>query len=194
VSSWRTSSPRIIIITQPCKRFSPVLIDFYNSYAKPSKVEIIYVSSDKDVEEFEAYYEKMPWLAVPAEGTAGIKNALAQKLNISAIPTLIVLQAKTGKFITNNGRNEVTNANNVKEKAEELIETWKKTEAVPLEEASALQERPGIFYKIVQTFLQKPWYLIGLFYIVKGVIRKYNKYMEDHAGDEGEGGGGHAEF
>ena len=39
----------------PCKTFSPLLMQFYNATAKDGKLEIVYVSSDANVGEFEGY-------------------------------------------------------------------------------------------------------------------------------------------
>jgi thiol-disulfide isomerase/thioredoxin len=39
----------------PCKTFSPLLREFYNAAAKDGKLEIVYISSDRDVESFKEY-------------------------------------------------------------------------------------------------------------------------------------------
>lgn len=39
----------------PCKTFSPLLREFYNAAAKDNGLEVVYVSSDKDVASFEDY-------------------------------------------------------------------------------------------------------------------------------------------
>jgi nucleoredoxin len=39
----------------PCKTFSPLLMQLYNAAAKDGKLEIVYVSSDSNPEEFEGY-------------------------------------------------------------------------------------------------------------------------------------------
>ena len=44
---------------QPCQAFSPLLIDFYNQTSKDGKLEIVYISSDRTVPDFEGYYKKM---------------------------------------------------------------------------------------------------------------------------------------
>ena len=60
----------------PCKQFTPILAQFYNTVNKKlgcknisdpidRKFEIIWVSRDSSVEEFVNYYSKMPWLALP---------------------------------------------------------------------------------------------------------------------------------
>ena len=39
----------------PCKIFSPLLREFYTAAAKKNGLEVVYVSSDKDVPSFEEY-------------------------------------------------------------------------------------------------------------------------------------------
>ena len=63
----------------PCKAFSPVLMDFYKAISEKGKMEIVYISSDKSLQEFEEYFKKMPWLSIPLEqGSAAIKSNLAE--------------------------------------------------------------------------------------------------------------------
>jgi nucleoredoxin len=93
------------------------------------------MSSDSDVESFNQYFGKMPWTSLPTLGSSAIKQSLADSLKISGIPALVVLDAKTGHFISDNARFDVSNAHGNEVKCEALIDTWKKTEAVPIEEA-----------------------------------------------------------
>ena len=39
----------------PCKTFSPLFREFYNAAAKEKGLEVVYVSSDKDMESFKEY-------------------------------------------------------------------------------------------------------------------------------------------
>lgn len=77
----------------------------------------------------------MPWKSLPVFGSAAIKQKLADSLKISGIPTLVVLDAKTGHFISDTAKYDVESAVGNDEKSKSLIETWKKAEAVPFEEA-----------------------------------------------------------
>jgi nucleoredoxin len=44
----------------PCRNFSPILEDFYAEVNDPDKrFEIVYVSSDKDQDQFNVYFESM---------------------------------------------------------------------------------------------------------------------------------------
>ena len=53
----------------PCQGFTPKLVDFYQGFKqrtdKGDCLEIVYISSDKDEEQFTEYFNSMPWLAVP---------------------------------------------------------------------------------------------------------------------------------
>jgi nucleoredoxin len=153
----------------PCKTFSPILMDFYNETAKDHNLEIIYVSSDRTVADFTEYYGKMPWLAIPSdEGAAAIKSVLADKLKISAIPTLVVLDGD-GKYITNNAREAVGAAAAFEEKRNQLIQWWKNKEAVPLDQADL---GGGSWFSggiggILMAIMKNPTYIFGLLYLFK---------------------------
>jgi hypothetical protein len=62
----------------PCKRFSPLLIDFYNVCKE--ELEIVFVSSDRDDRSFGDYFAKMPWLAMIPAYTNIEQNARQAKL------------------------------------------------------------------------------------------------------------------
>ena len=77
----------------PCKMFTPQLKNFYNTVNATSKrLEIVWVSSDEDLEEFEDYFEEMPWLAVEFESEDDIdRDDISEKFDVSNIPQFIVL-------------------------------------------------------------------------------------------------------
>lgn len=50
----------------PCRGFTPKLVDFYNKFQNRN-LEIVFVSSDKDEEQFTEYFQEMPWCALPFE-------------------------------------------------------------------------------------------------------------------------------
>ena len=123
--------------------FTPQLSKFYTNCCIPNGVEIIYISSDKDVPSFNDYYGKMPWKSLPVLGSAPIKQKLADSLQISGIPALVVLDAKSGHFVSDTARFDVAKVLGDDEKSKRLIESWKNTEAVPFEEASLSGTAPG---------------------------------------------------
>ena len=120
----------------PCKTFTPVLTKFYTKYCVPNNAEIVYISSNEDMPSFNTYYGKMPWAALPntAESTP-IKQLLSDSLKITGIPSLVVMEVKTGHFVTDDARFAVSEAAGDESQESDLIPSWKKLEAVPIEEA-----------------------------------------------------------
>ena len=52
----------------PCRVFTPNLTDWYTRLREgvaKDKLEIVYISLDKDEKTFDEYYDTMPWLALP---------------------------------------------------------------------------------------------------------------------------------
>ncbi|KAF8698719.1 hypothetical protein HU200_034971 [Digitaria exilis] len=92
----------------PCRQFTPKLIETYKELASQGKsFEVVFVSGDKNDEAFNAYFAKMPWLAVPfsdSEGRKGING----RFKVSGIPHLVILDAKTGEVYTEDGVEFVT--------------------------------------------------------------------------------------
>ncbi|ESO89074.1 hypothetical protein LOTGIDRAFT_229002 [Lottia gigantea] len=90
----------------PCRMFTPTLIKFYDKIkSKGKKFEIVFISSDRDEESYEEYMKTMPWLSLPF----GPKSEqLSEKYGVSGIPTLLLLDSKTGKVITELGRAKIT--------------------------------------------------------------------------------------
>ena len=163
----------------PCKTFSPILAQFYNAIAKDASIEIVYISSDRTVDDFDSYYGKMPWLSIPlVEGSAKIKNNLSQTLRIAGIPTLVVLDAKTGEFITGLAREDVTAAGGNKTKARELVDKWNQIERVALAEANLGGGGQWGVMGILMFFAKNPMYIFGLLYIAKWATRQWAFYIK----------------
>jgi hypothetical protein len=122
----------------------------------------------------------MPWCSLPFSNEArALKQKLANMLKISGIPTLIVLDSK-GNFVTDAGRNDVmqvvgTTGGNMSvqdEKGKELVKRWKETQAVPMEEAQLSGGgQGGILWNMVMIILRNPMYLVGMFYLIKKLIK-----------------------
>jgi len=86
----------------PCRGFTPVLAKAYNKLREAgSKIEIIFLSSDRDQVSWQEYYATMPWKAVPYKSP--LKENLGSRFNVEGIPTLILLN-KDLKLISRNGR------------------------------------------------------------------------------------------
>lgn len=166
----------------PCKAFSPMLKRFYDAHAKAAKLEIIYVSSDKTIPSFEEYYKSMPWTAIPTDrGCAAIKQSLATTFGIMGIPALMIIDGKTGEFISATGRDDVSKVNDDAAKGKQLIAQWKSAERKPLSEAAAASAVPqgGILMRLLMYFARNPMFLIGLIYF-------YNRLKKKISGEEQE--------
>jgi nucleoredoxin len=96
----------------PCRAFTPVLAEFYKKLRSDGKkFEIVFASSDKSEDSCADYYNEMPWLLVPFIDRAR-KEQLGQKYRVRGIPTLVLIDAKTGATITLEGRNVVNSDTN----------------------------------------------------------------------------------
>lgn len=156
----------------PCKGFSPMLAEFYTKAAESNGVRIVFVSSDKDQPSFDAYFSTMPWYALPQTAN-DIQKKLATILQIQGIPSVIVLEAKSGKFITDDGRNHVLQAKGDVENYKALIDSWKETEAVPIEDAKFHEgQGGGLFLRIVGYFMKNPMYIFAVMYFYKQIMKK----------------------
>mmetsp|Transcript_70111 Transcript_70111/g.222256 ORF Transcript_70111/g.222256 Transcript_70111/m.222256 type:complete len:328 (+) Transcript_70111:38-1021(+) len=90
----------------PCQAFTPVLSDKYSSLkADGKKFQVVFVSSDKSQEDFDGYFKKMPWLALPF-AQRDVKKMLSRKFKVRGIPTLVLLAAD-GSVISTEGREEI---------------------------------------------------------------------------------------
>lgn len=87
----------------PCCAFTPKLAEAYNAAREGSAnaVEIVFVSSDRDEEEFESYFNTMPWKALPFADRSR-KEALGERYRVEGIPTLVLLDA-TGRLLRSDG-------------------------------------------------------------------------------------------
>merc|ERR1712227_711490 len=69
----------------PCRGFTPKLAEWYNAGLK-DKMEIIFVSSDRDEASFNDYFKEMPWLALPYCKRER-KEALSEACGVEGIPS-----------------------------------------------------------------------------------------------------------
>lgn len=77
-----------------CQTFTKLLIQVYEhiQVEQESKFEIIFVSSDEDLNAFNNFYHtNMPWLAIPFSDLE-TKKALNKKFDVEGIPCLVILQ------------------------------------------------------------------------------------------------------
>ena len=91
----------------PCRGFTPKLIDVYDELkGTGSRLEVVFVSSDRDAESFGEYFGEMPWLALPFADRKR-KAALSKKFKVEGIPTLVVVDAETGEVVGKDARSGV---------------------------------------------------------------------------------------
>lgn len=75
----------------PCQEFTPRLVGIYTEAQRKHKdFELIFVSHDKTIEQFQDYFVLMPWSAVPFEDKQR-RERLADKFGIRGIPHLVLL-------------------------------------------------------------------------------------------------------
>jgi len=78
-----------------------MLAEFYKKMK--DKLEVIFISSDKDEAQWAEYFAEMPWLALPFNDRDR-KNKLSEKYGVRGIPTLVLLHSTSGKTINANAR------------------------------------------------------------------------------------------
>ena len=104
----------------PCRMFTKILIDFYESAnkQKDKQFEVVFVSVDGNEAAFDRNYGEMPWLAVDYKDSARI-SALKQKFGINGLPTLVIID-QDGQQVNDDGRQDILN-NNL-----DALEMWEK--------------------------------------------------------------------
>jgi len=138
----------------------------------------VFVSLDRDDASFNEYFQKMPWASLPFDNESStVKKNLSESLKVSGIPSLVVLDAKTGYFITDNAKLEISNlGKELINGGSALIASWKEMVAVDIKEGVFSNEaKGGIIANIVSSGLRNPLYLVGLYYI----IRNFFQYLKD---------------
>ncbi|TVU40094.1 hypothetical protein EJB05_13543, partial [Eragrostis curvula] len=87
----------------PSRQFTLKLVEAYNELASQGKsFEVVFVSNDLNEEEFNSYFAKMSWLAVPFSDPEG-RQSIADRFEVTGIPHLVILNAKTGQVCTEDG-------------------------------------------------------------------------------------------
>ena len=87
----------------PCRSFTPLLIEFYTYLqevvAPTHGIKIVFVSSDQDESQFNAYYSKMPFLALPYTNR-DLAQQTKSVFGVRGIPSLVVLDSLSGMIVT----------------------------------------------------------------------------------------------
>jgi len=113
-----------------CQEFTLRLKEFYTTTS--DDLEIVYVSSDAKIQDFDKFFADMPWLAFPtSDEVRGVKNSLAKALAVSEIPNFIVLAVDSGKLVADECVKKIQESEDDKA----LLEEWKTTEPMDIHEA-----------------------------------------------------------
>jgi len=131
----------------------------------------------------------MPWHAMfPSYTSSENRNRqgrLSDMFKIQGIPSVVVLDAKTGNFVTDNARTEVMSAGSDVSLQKELVQSWLSKESVPIDQASFGSGSGGgsdnLIVRAIKYILTKPTYMLGIYVIVKKLL----KYLEEMGGDGG---------
>ena len=93
----------------PCKQFTPILTSYQEKVNKRGrKLQVVLVPvNPKSFEAYAQYFASMEgFLSLPFEdGSAA--GELANKYNVKGVPTLVLVDGRTGKTITKEGKDKV---------------------------------------------------------------------------------------
>ncbi len=83
-----------------CKEFFPVLDYVYKeiSTREPNLMEVVFVSSDASLDEYQISVSGYDWPSVPYE-RRDIKEMLISKFGFKTVPQLVILDTSTGKVV-----------------------------------------------------------------------------------------------
>lgn len=80
----------------PCRAFTPQFAKVYEERKAAGKpITVIFVSLDRNRDEFENYFKTMPWIAANFEKRASYRSAY----EVQSIPTLMII-GKNGNILT----------------------------------------------------------------------------------------------
>ena len=123
----------------PCRGFTPMLIECYNhlkeEVAATHGLEIVFISLDRDEGQFDQYYSKMPFLALPYSNRQLAKHAQSV-FGVRGIPSLVVIDSISGRMVASEeSKRDVHQACQRGEQAiESLFKNW--LDKVPAETKS----------------------------------------------------------
>jgi len=134
----------------------------------------------------------MPWHAMfPSYTSSEDRNRqgrLSDMFKIQGIPSVVVLDAKTGNFITDNARAEVMQAGSDASLQKELVQSWLSKEAVPIDQAPFGSDggSDNLIVRAIKYILTKPTYMLGIYVIVKKILRYLEEKGEDGGIEDGK--------
>lgn len=95
----------------PCRTFTPILSEFYEQLKEEDEgaLEVVFASTDSDIDSFNSYYGEMPWNAIPFEHPS-IKEDLGTRFEVRGIPSFVVLSMLDGSIKDSDARSTVAAA------------------------------------------------------------------------------------
>ena len=134
----------------PCRRFTPLLKDFYSKEQErcegedSAQVEVVFVSSDHSAEQMMDYMREShgPWLRLDY-AQRDTQQQLCQRFQVRTIPKLVAVNWPSGEVISMNGRGEVAEM-----EAEQCLRGWRESKRrmdckqEALRRAAVLQQQP----------------------------------------------------
>ena len=66
----------------------------------PKSFEVVFMSADPSLQEYDSYYAEMPWLAIPWKDQRGRDSALAFK--VTGLPRMVALRKADGSIVNDN--------------------------------------------------------------------------------------------
>jgi hypothetical protein len=177
-------------------QFTPKLVEFYNQLNSNAKtknsLEIIYVSSDQTQEEFdEQFTSLMPWTTMPADREELVrkKTELTPLFKSFRIPAMIILDVKTGQFVSEHGVKHVNammaaieaSSSSISSPEDDTssiqppppsvadtLEMWRKTPTKSIQDAHKLVDYGGGTMSLLVILYQNPYLVVALIAIALG--------------------------
>ena len=111
----------------PCRAFTPKLAEFYQAInATEERLEIVFVSWDKDEASFKDYYSHMPWLTI-SFNEPGRKD-IGKTYQVDGIPTLVLVD-RNGTALDNGRFVDEDLFNSSKTEWESVFQKWASVKA-----------------------------------------------------------------
>mmetsp|Transcript_22945 Transcript_22945/g.35370 ORF Transcript_22945/g.35370 Transcript_22945/m.35370 type:complete len:162 (-) Transcript_22945:104-589(-) len=83
----------------PCRIYTANLQEFYHSVnADGKKMEVIFMTDDRDQAHFDRHFAKMPWAAIPF-GEDNAKNQFKITHCVDSLPSLVVISTSTWNVV-----------------------------------------------------------------------------------------------
>uniref|UniRef100_A0A166A577 protein-disulfide reductase n=1 Tax=Daucus carota subsp. sativus TaxID=79200 RepID=A0A166A577_DAUCS len=178
----------------PCRSFNHLLIDTYEQLKScSSEFEIVFVSSDEDLDAFNTFHAGMPWLAIPYSDLEA-KKELNRRFDVEGIPCLVILQPSNDKgdniAAFNDGveliyRYGVQAFPFTKERLEELQEEERKKQESQTV-ASLLVPVGSLAGKTIGLYFSAQWCIPGMKFTPKliSIYKKIREMLQSEVSDD----------